>query len=150
MSSPRALGFRLSEGLEVPAEPDSRFKFVRQKSKLARTIRSSYFAIKKSTDSRPEHYRPESADLDALPGCPHFADIGDSASSALGCGARGPEVSRIAHREPACTRARRNGRTPNRARIQGVAPRFRARPPEEPQGSEHYHLKSPKVQGTTT
>src|SRR5438477_4909789 len=31
----RAVGFKLSEGMEVPAELASRFKFARQKSKLA-------------------------------------------------------------------------------------------------------------------
>ena len=42
----RAVGFKLSDGMEVPAELASRFKFVRQKSKLAGTIRGSYFVIK--------------------------------------------------------------------------------------------------------
>ncbi len=42
----RAVGFKLSEGMEVPAELDSRFKFARQKSKLAGTIRGSYFTFK--------------------------------------------------------------------------------------------------------
>ena len=41
----RAVGFKLSEGLDVPAELGS-FKFARQKSKLAGTIRGSYFVIK--------------------------------------------------------------------------------------------------------
>src|SRR5579885_784968 len=41
----RAVGFKLSEGMEVPAEL-SQFKFARQKSKLAGTIRGSYFVIK--------------------------------------------------------------------------------------------------------
>ncbi len=41
----RAVGFKLSEGMEVPAELNS-FKFARQKSKLAGTIRGSYFVIK--------------------------------------------------------------------------------------------------------
>ena len=41
----RAVGFKLSEGMEVPAEL-SAFKFARQKSKLAGTIRGSYFVIK--------------------------------------------------------------------------------------------------------
>jgi len=41
----RAVGFKLSEGMEVPAELGS-FKFSRQKSKLAGTIRGSYFIIK--------------------------------------------------------------------------------------------------------
>jgi hypothetical protein len=42
----RAVGFKLSDGMEVPAELGS-FKFARQKSKLAGTIRGSYFVIKK-------------------------------------------------------------------------------------------------------
>jgi hypothetical protein len=42
----RAVGFKLSEGMEVPAELASRFKFARQKSKLAGTIRGSYFVVK--------------------------------------------------------------------------------------------------------
>ena len=41
----RAVGFKLSEGMEVPEELSS-FKFARQKSKLAGTIRGSYFVIK--------------------------------------------------------------------------------------------------------
>jgi hypothetical protein len=41
----RAVGFKLSEGMEVPTELDA-FKFARQKSKLAGTIRGSYFVIK--------------------------------------------------------------------------------------------------------
>ena len=42
----RAVGFKLSEGMEVPAEL-SKFKFARQKSKLAGIIRGSFFVIKK-------------------------------------------------------------------------------------------------------
>ena len=41
----RAVGFKLSDGMDVPAELES-FKFARQKSKLAGTIRGSYFVIK--------------------------------------------------------------------------------------------------------
>ena len=41
----RAVGLKLSEGMEVPAELAS-FKFARQRSKLAGTIRGSYFAFK--------------------------------------------------------------------------------------------------------
>jgi hypothetical protein len=41
----RAVGFKLSDGMEVPDELSS-FKFARQKSKLAGTIRGSYFVIK--------------------------------------------------------------------------------------------------------
>jgi len=43
----RAVGFKLSEGMKVPPELASQFKFARQKSKLAGTIRGSYFDIKK-------------------------------------------------------------------------------------------------------
>lgn len=43
--SKRAVGFKLSEGMEVPAELGA-FKFARQKSKLAGVIRGSYFVIK--------------------------------------------------------------------------------------------------------
>jgi hypothetical protein len=41
----RAVGFKLSEGMDVPEEL-SAFKFARQKSKLAGVIRGSYFVIK--------------------------------------------------------------------------------------------------------
>lgn len=41
----RAVGFKLSDGMDIPAELAS-FKFARQKSKLAGTIRGSYFLIK--------------------------------------------------------------------------------------------------------
>ena len=41
----RAVGFKLSDGMEVPEELSS-FKFARQRSKLAGTIRGSYFVIK--------------------------------------------------------------------------------------------------------
>ncbi len=41
----RAVGFKLSDRMEVPAEL-SRFKFARQKSKLAGMIRGSFFVIK--------------------------------------------------------------------------------------------------------
>jgi hypothetical protein len=43
----RAVGFKLSDGMEVPAELETKFKFARQKSKLAGTIRGSYFVIKR-------------------------------------------------------------------------------------------------------
>jgi hypothetical protein len=42
----RAVGFKLSEGMDVPDELASRFKFARQKSKLAGTVRGSYFTFK--------------------------------------------------------------------------------------------------------
>jgi len=45
-SPKRAVGFKLSDGMEVPEELASRFKFARQNSKLAGTIRGSYFVIK--------------------------------------------------------------------------------------------------------
>ena len=41
----RAVGFKLSDGMEVPEELAA-FKFARQKSKLAGVIRGSYFVIK--------------------------------------------------------------------------------------------------------
>lgn len=41
----RAVGFKLSDGMDVPDELEA-FKFARQKSKLAGTIRGSYFVIK--------------------------------------------------------------------------------------------------------
>ena len=44
--SKRAVGFKLSDGMEVPEELAERFKFARQKSKLAGTIRGSFFVIK--------------------------------------------------------------------------------------------------------
>jgi hypothetical protein len=45
-SGKRAVGFKLSQGMEVPEELASRFKFARQKSKLAGEIRGSFFVIK--------------------------------------------------------------------------------------------------------
>jgi hypothetical protein len=43
----RAVGFKLSEGMEVPKElEEKKFKFARQKSKLAGTIRGTFFVIK--------------------------------------------------------------------------------------------------------
>ena len=44
--SKRAVGFKLSDGMEVPAELDGKFTFARQKSKLAGTIRGSFFVVK--------------------------------------------------------------------------------------------------------
>jgi hypothetical protein len=40
----RAVGFKLSDGMEVPEELGA-FRFARQRSKLAGTIRGSYFVI---------------------------------------------------------------------------------------------------------
>lgn len=45
-SGKRAVGFKLSDGMAVPDELASRFKFARQRSKLAGTIRGSFFVIK--------------------------------------------------------------------------------------------------------
>jgi hypothetical protein len=42
----RAVGFKLADGMDVPEELASRFKFARQKSKLAGVIRGSFFVIK--------------------------------------------------------------------------------------------------------
>ena len=42
----RAVGFKLSMGMDVPDELASKFKFARQKSKLAGEIRGSFFVIK--------------------------------------------------------------------------------------------------------
>ena len=42
----RAVGFKLSEGMDVPQELEGKFKFARQKSRLAGTIRGSFFVIK--------------------------------------------------------------------------------------------------------
>lgn len=42
----RAVGIKLSDGMEVPLELVDKFKFARQKSKLAGTIRGSYFILK--------------------------------------------------------------------------------------------------------
>jgi hypothetical protein len=42
----RAVGMKLSDGMEIPEELGSKFKFARQRSKLAGTIRGSYFTIK--------------------------------------------------------------------------------------------------------
>ena len=42
----RAVGFKLSDGMDVPDELADKFKFARQRSKLAGTIRGSYFVIK--------------------------------------------------------------------------------------------------------
>src|SRR5690242_777296 len=42
----RAVGFKLSEGMDIPEELASRFKFASQKSRLAGTMRGSFFAFK--------------------------------------------------------------------------------------------------------
>lgn len=46
----RAVGLKLSDGMEIPVELVDRFKFARQKSKLAGTIRGSYFLVKGNYD----------------------------------------------------------------------------------------------------
>src|SRR5579862_6017727 len=42
----RAVGFKLSDGMAIPAELADKFKFARQRSKLAGTIRGSFFVLK--------------------------------------------------------------------------------------------------------
>ena len=42
----RAVGLKLAEGMEIPEELAGQFKFARQKSKLAGTIRGSFFVLK--------------------------------------------------------------------------------------------------------
>jgi hypothetical protein len=42
----RAVGLKLSQGMDVPQELAEKFKFARQKSRLAGVIRGSYFVIK--------------------------------------------------------------------------------------------------------
>ena len=42
----RVVRFKLSDGMEVPEELAARFRFARQKSKLAGTIRGAFFVIK--------------------------------------------------------------------------------------------------------
>ena len=42
----RAVGFKLSMGMDIPDELAGTFKFARQRSKLAGEIRGSYFTIK--------------------------------------------------------------------------------------------------------
>ena len=42
----RAVGFTLSDGMEVPEDLAARFTFAPQKSKLAGTIRGSYLVVK--------------------------------------------------------------------------------------------------------
>ena len=45
-SKKRAVGFKLSEGMEIPEELGAKFRFAKQKSKLAGIIRGSFFVIK--------------------------------------------------------------------------------------------------------
>jgi hypothetical protein len=51
--SKRAVGFKLSDGMDVPSELEGRFKFARQRSRLAGTIRGSYFVIKRQHELLP-------------------------------------------------------------------------------------------------
>lgn len=44
----RAVGIKLAEGIEVPVELQGKFKFAHQRSKLAGSIRGSFFKIKQS------------------------------------------------------------------------------------------------------
>ncbi|WP_290034270.1 phage tail protein [Ligilactobacillus cholophilus] len=43
----RAVGFKLCEHMEIPSEFEGKFKFAKMRSKLAGTIRGTYFKIKK-------------------------------------------------------------------------------------------------------
>ena len=45
-SQKRAVGFKLSDHMDVPKEFEGKFKFAKMRSKLAGTIRGSYFKIK--------------------------------------------------------------------------------------------------------
>jgi len=45
-SKKRAVGFKLSMGMPIPEELATKFKFARQKSKLAGEIRGSFFVVK--------------------------------------------------------------------------------------------------------
>jgi hypothetical protein len=42
----RAVGIKLSVGMEIPAELEGKFKFARQRSKLAGEVRGSFFNVK--------------------------------------------------------------------------------------------------------
>ena len=42
----RAVGFKLSAGMDIPQELEGKFKFARQRSKLAGEIRGSFFVLK--------------------------------------------------------------------------------------------------------
>ncbi len=42
----RAVGFKLSDGIEIPKEFEGKFKFARQRSKLAVEIRGTFFVVK--------------------------------------------------------------------------------------------------------
>lgn len=42
----RAVGFKLSDGIEIPKEFEGKFKFARQRSKLVGEIRGTFFVVK--------------------------------------------------------------------------------------------------------
>lgn len=42
----RAVGFKLSEGMDIPKELETKFKFAKRKSAIAGIIRGSFFVIK--------------------------------------------------------------------------------------------------------
>lgn len=42
----RAVGFKLSDGIDIPKEFEGKFKFARQRSKLAGEICGTFFVIK--------------------------------------------------------------------------------------------------------
>ncbi len=42
----RAVGFKLSEGMDVPSELQGKFRFATQRSKLAGAVRGSFFVVK--------------------------------------------------------------------------------------------------------
>ena len=50
-ASKRAVGFKLSQGMDIPEELATKFKFARQKSTLAGEIRGSFFVIKGEYES---------------------------------------------------------------------------------------------------
>lgn len=64
--SKRAVGFKLSDGMAVPSELEQ-FKFARQRSKLAGTIRGSYFVIKGEYSPPPTAAAPDSRRPSTLP-----------------------------------------------------------------------------------
>ena len=47
----RAVGLKLSDGMDIPIELADKFKFARQKSKLAGIIRGSYFTLKGESET---------------------------------------------------------------------------------------------------
>jgi hypothetical protein len=57
----RAVGFKLSEGMEVPEELAAGFKFARQKSRLAGVIRGTFFVIKGEYGHQNPRVSPGSA-----------------------------------------------------------------------------------------